>query len=133
MLLVPTPQVQALMFHQGQAIGKSLATKGTLVGLATTVGALMLVKVQCGAEAAPTVGANVSTGDVGSSVGTMSALVSVEVGAAAEALAALVAGVGLLTGVDPQVAGKVRTPGEALATVATLEGQATCVKPLVSH
>lgn len=67
----------------------------------------MLVEVQRGAETAATVSADVGAGDVSSSIGAVGALVAVEMGAAAEALSALVAWVGLLPGVDPQVSGKV--------------------------
>lgn len=133
MALIPPNQVQTLVLHQCQAIGKGFTAKGALVGLAATMGTLVLVKVQRGAEAAPTVGTDVGTGNVGCRIGAMSALVAVEMGTAAEALATLVARIGLLPGVDAQVPGKMRTPGKALAAVTALEGQPASMEPLVSH
>lgn len=98
--LVPPNQVQTLVFHQRQAVSKGFTAKGALVGLAAAMGTLVLVKVQRGAEAAPTVGTDVGTGNIGSCIGAVSALVAVEVGTAAEALATLIARIGLLPGVD---------------------------------
>lgn len=100
MALIAPNQMQALVLHQSQPVGKRFAAEGALVGFPAAVGALVLVKVQRGAEAAAAVGADVCTGDVGGGVGAVGTLVSVEVGTAAKALAALVARVRLLARVD---------------------------------